>query len=101
MRSLDGTTFQVSATASQGVVSSETTLALTQRGARVLGRYSGGSIKRGCLVGAVDGSTMVFRYAQREAAGGIHGGHSACKVLQLADGRLRLEEHFTWDTRPG
>jgi hypothetical protein len=98
---LDGLSFQVKATAAVGVVSSDTRLRLVQRGTRVLGRYEGGSIERGCLVGTLSGHTLSFRYAQREIAGGIHGGRSLCTLELLRDGRLRLHEHFTWETREG
>jgi hypothetical protein len=98
---LDGTSFSVSATAGEGVVSAETHLQLIQRGSRVLGRYAGGSIVRGCLVGTVDGTELRFRYVQRERAGGIHAGRSICRLERLDDGRLRLREYFKWTTRSG
>jgi hypothetical protein len=98
---LDGLSFQVRATASVGVVSTDTRLYLIQRGSRIFGRYEGGSIVRGCLVGQVSGYALTFRYAQRERDGGIHGGRSSCVLEVLSDGRLRIHEHFTWKTREG
>lgn len=98
---LDGLSFQVCATASIGVVSAQTRLHLTQRGSRIFGRYGGGSVLRGCLVGRVRGQALTFRYTQRECTGGIHGGHSNCVLEVLSDGRLRIHEHFTWKTREG
>ena len=98
---LDHRTFRVSATAASGVISADTRLRFVQRGSRVLGRYDGGTIQRGCLVGTVAGSRLQFRYAQVEVAGHVHGGHSVCDIERLAAGRLRLVEHFTWETRPG
>jgi hypothetical protein len=98
---LDGTTFRVSATADNGVVDSNTLLSFMEKGGRVLGRYSGGAIERGCLVGVREGSRLTFRYAQREGEGQIHGGHSVCTLEHVADGRLLLAEHFIWDTREG
>ena len=98
---LNGLSFQVSATAAAGVVSSETRLDLIQRGNRILGRYKGGSIERGYLVGSLAGHTLHFRYSQREKGGGIHGGRSICFLDSLSDGRLRIREHFTWETREG
>ena len=98
---LDHTQFRVSSTADSGVVSSETRLALEQRGIKVLGRYSGGSILRGYLVGTLTGTVLQFRFTQREVAGQIHGGRSVCELERLPDGRLRLHEHFTWTTRVG
>jgi|SRR5262245_2881904 len=90
---LDGLVFRVTATAAGGVIDSATRLQFRQWGARVLGRYEGGSIERGCLVGRMDGTTLRFRYAQREQAGGIHGGRSVCDVVE-SNGRLRILEHF-------
>ena len=98
---LDGLCFQVCTTASVGVVSAQTRLHLSQRGSRIFGRYEGGSIARGCLVGHLNGQALIFRYTQSERAGGIHGGHSTCVLEVLRDGRLRIHEHFTWKTREG
>src|SRR5258708_38801659 len=98
---LNGLSFQVSATAAAGVVSSDTRLALVQRGSQIFGRYRGGSIQRGCLVGSIVGHTMRFRFSQRETRGGIHGGPSICLLEILLDGRLRLREHLTWKNREG
>jgi hypothetical protein len=98
---LNGLSFQVSATAAAGVVSSDTRLGLIQRGNRILGRYQGGNIERGCLVGSINGHRLHFRYSQREKGDGIHGGHSICFLDTLSDGRLRIREHFTWVTREG
>jgi len=82
-------------------VSSETRLAVTQRGARILGRYGGGSILRGYLVGTLSGTVLQFRFTQREITGQIHGRRSVCELERLANGQLRLHEHFTWTTRVG
>jgi hypothetical protein len=98
---LAGVSMTVSATAENGVVGSGTRLDFQQKGARVFARYAGGSIARGCLVGRMAGSTLSFRYAQREADGGLQAGRSTCEVLRLADGRIRIVEHFTWTTRIG
>lgn len=98
---LDGLSFRVAATASIGVVGAGTLLHMVQKGSRVFGRYQGGSIVRGCLVGQVMGDTLWFRYSQRESGGGIHGGRSKCVLEALPDGRVRIHEHFRWGTRAG
>jgi hypothetical protein len=98
---LDGLTMYVSATADIGVVGADTLLRFTQKGDRVLARYNGGSIKRGCLVGEISGGSLGFRYTQIEASGEIHGGRSICDLVTLPDGRTRIVEHFTWRTREG
>ena len=99
--SLDGLVLHVTSTAEQGVVGSDTRLYLSQKGSGILGRYAGGAVVRGCLVGRVAGSELVFRYAQVEASGAIHAGSSVCELLRRDDGRARILEHFTWRTRPG
>ena len=101
MKDLDGRTMFVSSTADNGVVGGETRLVFTQRGTRVAARYAGGRIARGWLVGQWVDDTLHFRYAQREDGCAIHAGLSACRAQELADGRLRLVEHFAWSTRPG
>lgn len=98
---LDGVVMRVSATARSGVIDSATRLRFRQRGARVLGRYGGGSVLRGYLVGTLDDTRLRFRYTQRETSGEIHGGVSACDVIPQSDGGLRILEHFRWRTRRG
>ena len=101
MISLDGVRMSVSSTAVSGVVNSDTRLDFFQKGPRVFARYSGGDVARGMLVGSLSESELVFRYAQREASGAIHGGQSVCEMTRLPDGRLRIVEYFTWSTRLG
>ena len=98
---LDGLVMYVSSSAEQGVVGSDTRLHLVQKGSRVLARYRGGAVERGCLVGRVTGASLVFRYVQREASGELHAGRSVCELTRRDDGRVRLLEHFEWSTRDG
>ncbi len=98
---LDGVEMYVSSTAADGVVGAGTRLRFQQRGSRLLGRYDGGAIGRGCLVGRLAGASLAFRYAQVEASGQVHAGRSVCEVFRTASGALRLVEHFAWTTREG
>ncbi len=98
---LDGVRMFVSATAENGVVDARTRLAFRQRGPRVIGRYQGGSIRRGVLVGRMSGAGLAFRYLQVEASGEIHGGRSTCDIARTPEGRLRIVERFSWTTREG
>ncbi len=88
-------------TAADGVVNSDTRVHFIQKGERVAARYAGGTVTRGWLVGRLTGSELVFRYLQREAAGGLHSGHSVCTVEALDTGRVRIVERITWTTREG
>jgi hypothetical protein len=54
----DGVTMAVRATGITGVVDGDTRIGFVQRGSRVMGRYRGGRIFRGCLAG-----TLTFRFA--------------------------------------
>lgn len=98
---LDGLMMHVSHTSGVGVVGADTFLHFRQKGSRVIARYSGGSVKRGCLIGEIKAETLMFRYTQVEESAEIHGGSSVCDVMMLADGRIRIVEHFTWRTREG
>jgi hypothetical protein len=98
---LDGAVMYVSSTDDRGVVDAETRLYFTQKESRVFARYSGGSIRRGCLVGTLYGSELAFRYTQVEDSGQIHGGRSICEVQCWEQAGLRVLEHFTWATRSG
>ena len=101
MINLNGLHMYVSSTAADGVVDAATQLHFIQKGQRVAARYAGGSVKRGWLIGRLSGRELVFRYAQSEAAGKVHGGHSVCTVEPLSTGRIRIIERFTWTSRPG
>ncbi len=101
MVNLDGRHMYVSQTAELGVVGAGTELRFVQRGSRVVGRYAGGRIRRGCLVGRVTGSRLVWHYVQRERSGEMHAGHSVCDVVDRPDGHVRIIERFRWHTRPG
>ena len=99
--SVDGVTMFVSSTADSGVVDARTHIASRQRGPRIIGRYEGGKIRRGVLVGSVSGTILTFRYLQVEASGEIHGGRSTGELARTPDGRLRILERFSWTTRDG
>ena len=101
MINLDGVLMYVTSSAAQGVVGMATRLRFLQKGARVFARYGGGAVRRGCLIGTVAGTKLVFRYVQREASGELHAGRSVCDLQRREDGRLRILEHFRWTTHDG
>ena len=98
---LNGRCMFVSGTAASGVVDAATRLWFIQKGERLVARYAGGNVERGCLAGWITGTQLSFRYLQREHTGELHGGRSKCDVMTLADGRIRILEHFRWTTRTG
>lgn len=99
--SLDGRRMRTVATASDGEVNADTLFSFAQEGTTVWARYSGGRVRLGYLVGNLVAARLLFRYAQVDRHGDVHGGRSACDVTVLPDGRVRLLEQFQWESREG
>jgi hypothetical protein len=101
MPSLDGLRMRAIGTGDTGQVDAKTLFVFSQHGNTVSARYWGGAVELGYLVGRVTADRLVFRYCQVDVKGDVHGGRSTCRVGQLPDGRLRLQEHFHWESREG
>jgi hypothetical protein len=97
----DGRRMRAVATGDGGSVGADTLFSFAQRGSTVWARYAGGAVPLGYLVGTLADGQLVFRYAQVDVEGAVHGGRSVCDVQHLADGRLRLLEHFRWESKDG
>ena len=67
----------------------------------VWARYQGGAVRLGFLVGVRDGDSLEFRYSQVNNAGETSNGRCSTTISTLADGRLRLEEAWAWESKPG
>ena len=67
--------------------------------------YAGGAVTRGFLVGSRTTSAgadiLDFRYVQLKADGTTSSGRCASRVELLSDGRLRLHETWSWESREG
>lgn len=99
--SLDGRRFGAAAVGAGGEVGAETIFEYHERDGIVWARYEGGAIRLGFLVGTRDGETVEFRYSQLNAAGETSSGRCRSTVVVLPDGRLRLDEAWAWESRPG
>ncbi|MCO1598934.1 hypothetical protein M8C17_27655 [Micromonospora sp. RHAY321] len=99
--SLDGRRFAAVADVVAGEVGTETVFAYHERADEVWAEYAGGSIRRGHLVGTRDGDRLDFRYVQLNTDGQTSSGHCVSEVSVLPDGRLRLHESWSWESRPG
>jgi hypothetical protein len=84
----------VVSTAEEGEVNAETLFEFAQDGSVVSARYAGGHVRIGYLVGTVSAEGIRFRYAQVDMDGRLDGGYSICELSRMADGRIRLQEHF-------
>ena len=101
MPSLHGKRMNVVSTASAGVVNHETIFTFTEEGDVVSAHYAGGKVRLGYLVGLRSGDTLAFRYAQIDTEGHLDGGESNCELALTPEGKLRLLEHFQWESREG
>ena len=98
--SLDGRAFTV-VDADGGQVSGETTFHYVESDDMVSATYAGGRIRRGFLVGVRHGDVVDFRYAQLHEDGTTACGHCLSHIDELPDGRLRLSETWSWESREG
>ena len=99
--SLDGIKMRVVTTAPNGVVGADTVFVFQQHERVVTAHYSGGRIVAGFLAGVWDGERLPFRYVQIADGETLDSGRSVARVTKLPDGRLRLEEQFQWESKPG
>ncbi|WP_406281077.1 hypothetical protein [Embleya sp. NBC_00896] len=100
-QSLDGLVFAPLDRPEHGEVDAATRFAYHEADGVVWAEYRGGDIVRGHLVGTRDGDRLDFRYVQLNRAGGTASGHCVSVVVVLADGRLRLDETWEWESRDG
>ena len=99
--SLDGKRFRGAEMSSEGEASPATVFEYHEDDEMVWARYERGVIRLGFLVGTRDGDRLEFRYSQLNTSGETASGRCSTTISVLPDGRLRLDEGWTWETRPG
>ena len=97
--SLDGAKMKVIETSPNGVVNQDTVFQFTQHGNMVTAIYCGGQIKRGLLVGLIDNNKLCFSYCQLQENGKLDNGFSNCDLYLSENGKIRIMEHFEWNSR--
>ncbi|MFI9149120.1 hypothetical protein [Streptomyces sp. NPDC053367] len=100
-RSLDGLVLAPVADQAPGQVGTRTRFTYHEKDGGIWAEYAGGDVVRGRLVGTRDGDRLDFRYVQLRLDGTTASGHCVSRVVELPDGRLRLEETWEWESRPG
>ena len=85
----------------QGEASAETVFEYHQDGDLIWATYKGGAVRLGFLVGTRDADTLDFRYVQLNELGETASGHCSTRISALPDGRLRLNESWVWESKPG
>ena len=93
--SLDDVVMRTIETSEAGSLSADTLFLFEQSGAIVRGRYEGGPIVAGTLVGELTGGFLEFTFSQIERGGEMVNGKSTCLVSRK-DHLLTLKESFTW-----
>lgn len=84
-----------------GEVGGETEFRFGQDGERIWAKYSGGSVVDGYLVGTLTDGEWDIRYTQINTDHETATGHSIGTVETLADGRIRVEDTWEWESKPG
>jgi len=98
---LDGRRMVGVSNSADGEVGRATVFSYRQDGGVVWAEYGGGAVIRGYLVGTRDGDRLHFRYSHLGVDGLTSGGVCESIVEVLPDGRVRLHENWTWESRPG
>ena len=100
-RSLDGLLLSPVADQAPGQVGTRTRFAYHEKDGEIWAEYAGGDVVRGHLVGTREGDRLDFRYVQLKTDGTTSSGHCVSRVVELADGRVRLEETWEWESQEG
>jgi hypothetical protein len=99
--SLDGRRFRHAEMSAEGEGGVGTTFEYHERDGVVWAHYQGGAVRLGFLVGVRNGDSLEFRYSQVNDAGETSNGRCSTTISTLADGRLRLDEEWAWESKPG
>lgn len=86
-------------TAETGEIGPDTEFEFTQEGSVVTASYRGGAVRVGFLVGKMLGDKLEFRYCQLNHEGSLDSGLSNCDIKTAPSGKLRIYEHFSWESR--
>ncbi|MEU5978582.1 hypothetical protein [Streptomyces sp. NPDC047315] len=99
--SLDGLVLSPVADQAPGQVGVRTRFEYHEQDGRIWADYEGGDVVRGHLVGTREGDRLDFRYVQLRTDGSTSSGHCVSTVVELPDGRVRLEESWEWESQEG
>lgn len=101
--SLDGRRFAALVHTEGGEVGPETVFEYheDQESGEIWASYSGGTVRRGFLVGTRSGDVLTFRYSQLNDDHETSSGRCVSQIVREESGLLRLDEVWSWETRPG
>jgi protein-tyrosine-phosphatase len=84
-----------------GDVDSRTLFEYREHNGLISAEYRGGEVRAGHLVGTREGDELEFRYVHLDRKSHTASGHCRSRVGVDADGRLRLDETWRWESRAG
>jgi hypothetical protein len=99
--SLEGRRFRVAEMGSEGEANAQTVFEYHEDDGVVWARFGGGTVRVGYLVGTRNGDRLDVRYAQLNERGETSTGHCTTALSLLPDGRIRLDEDWAWESKPG
>jgi hypothetical protein len=99
--SLDGRVFRVAETGGESEASTATVFEYHEQDGLVWARYEGGAVRLGFLVGTREGDRLELRHSQLNVDDETSSGRCTTAVSVLPDGRLRLDETWAWESKPG
>jgi hypothetical protein len=100
--SLDGRIFRgAGEKAEAGEASQATVFEYHEDNGVIWARYAGGVVRLGFLVGTRDADKIEMRYSQLNDKGETSNGRCSSTISVLADGRIRLDEEWSWESKPG
>ncbi|SHK05180.1 hypothetical protein SAMN05443637_102161 [Pseudonocardia thermophila] len=99
--SLDGRTFVGVSNTGDGEVDTATVFTYHERDGLVWAEYAGGGIRLGRLAGTRTGDELDFRYVHVSTDLSTSSGHCHAWLELLPDGRIRSNEEWEWESRPG
>ncbi|WP_406418658.1 hypothetical protein OH809_31095 [Streptomyces sp. NBC_00873] len=111
-RSLDGLVLSPVADQAPGQVGTRTRFTYHEEDGRIWAEYAGGDVVRGHLVGTRTADRLDFLPHGLKGMGGApsvqlkqdgttSSGHCLSTVVDLADGRVRLDERWEWESQEG
>jgi GNAT superfamily N-acetyltransferase len=82
-------------------VNEETVFTFYQNGGLVMGKYAGGRIREGEIIGCIDGNKFSFQYEQLNVEGERNTGIANDVIEVDYDGRIRIIDTWQWKTKEG
>ncbi|NJC63708.1 hypothetical protein HC028_04175 [Planosporangium flavigriseum] len=98
---MDGKTFASISNTASGEVDGATRFRYRQDGETIWADYGGGAIVRGYLVGTRTLDRLDFRYVHLNTSGETASGRCTSRMVVLPDGRVRMHEAWSWESRQG